>query len=94
MVRTRIHSRRRCRREGPTEAVIPLWLCSIDLVEVGDGDANHPYLPALADRLVAMIDEDVDPWSEEESRPQETKHPLGRAPWLIDSNILMGGTGE
>lgn len=37
-----------------------------DLVEAADWDASDPRLPALADRLVAMFEEDADRWSEED----------------------------
>ena len=37
----------------------------VDLVETVDWDAEDPRLPALADRLVAMFEEDSKQWSED-----------------------------
>ena len=38
----------------------------VDLVEAVDFDADDPRLPALADRLVAMFEEDADAWTEDQ----------------------------
>jgi DNA-binding transcriptional MerR regulator len=38
----------------------------LDLVEAADWDADDPRLPAVADRLVAMFEEDAKHWNEEE----------------------------
>lgn len=37
-----------------------------DLVEAADWDADDPRLPAVADRLVAMFEEDAENWSEDQ----------------------------
>jgi hypothetical protein len=39
----------------------------VDLVEAADWDADDPRLPAVADRLVAMFDEDVERWSDDQN---------------------------
>jgi hypothetical protein len=36
------------------------------LVEAADWDADDPRLPVIADRLVAMIEEDAEQWSEDQ----------------------------
>ena len=36
-----------------------------DLIEAADWDADDPRLPAVADRLVAMFEEDVERWSDD-----------------------------
>lgn len=38
----------------------------LDLVEAADWDADDPRLPAIADRLVAMFEEDVEYWNEDQ----------------------------
>lgn len=38
----------------------------VDLVEAADWDADDPRLPAVADRLVSMFEEDAKHWSEDE----------------------------
>ena len=38
----------------------------LDLVEAADWDADDPRLPAIADRLVAMIEKDSEQWSEDQ----------------------------
>jgi DNA-binding transcriptional MerR regulator len=38
----------------------------LDLAEAADWDADDPRLPAIADRLVALIEKDEEQWSEEE----------------------------
>ncbi len=49
---------KRAQIEDP--AVTAIYL---DLVEAADWDADDPRLPAVADRLVALIEEDVEHWS-------------------------------
>ena len=44
-------------------AVIAMYF---DLVEAADWDADDPRLPAVADRLVAMFEEDAEHWSEDQ----------------------------
>ncbi len=44
-------------------AVIAIYL---DLVEAADWDAGDPRLPVVADRLVAMFEEDAEQWSEDQ----------------------------
>ena len=44
-------------------AVIAIYL---DLVEAADWDADDPRLPAVADRLVAMFEEDAEHWNEDQ----------------------------
>jgi DNA-binding transcriptional MerR regulator len=39
----------------------------LDLVEAADWDSDDPRLPAIADRLVAMIEKDADRWTEEQA---------------------------
>jgi DNA-binding transcriptional MerR regulator len=39
----------------------------VDLVEAADWDADDPRLPAVADRLVAMFEEDAEHWSEDQN---------------------------
>jgi DNA-binding transcriptional MerR regulator len=38
----------------------------LDLTEAADWDADDPRLPAVADRLVAMFEEDAEHWSEDQ----------------------------
>jgi len=38
----------------------------LDLVEAADWDADDPRLPAIADRLVAMIEKDAEQWSQDQ----------------------------
>ena len=38
----------------------------VDLVEAADWDADDPRLPAVADRLVAMFEEDAEHWNEDQ----------------------------
>jgi hypothetical protein len=38
----------------------------VDLVEAADWDADDPRLPAVADRLVAMFEDDAEHWSEDQ----------------------------
>jgi hypothetical protein len=38
----------------------------VDLVEAVDWEADDPRLPAVADRLVAMFEEDAERWSEDQ----------------------------
>ena len=38
----------------------------VDLVEAADWDADDPRLPAIADRLVTVIEKDADEWSEDQ----------------------------
>jgi len=47
--------------ENPAVAAI-----YFDLVEAADWDGDDPRLPAVADRLVAMIEEDAEHWSEDQ----------------------------
>ncbi len=44
-------------------AVIGIYL---DLVEAADWDADDPRVPVVADRLVAMFEEDAEHWSEDQ----------------------------
>ena len=37
----------------------------LDLVVAADWDADDPRLPAIADRIVAMIEKDAEQWSED-----------------------------
>jgi DNA-binding transcriptional MerR regulator len=39
----------------------------VDLVEAADWDADDPRLPALADRMVAMFEEDAEHWYEDQN---------------------------
>jgi DNA-binding transcriptional MerR regulator len=52
---------KRAQIEDP--AVIAIYL---DLVEAADWDADDPRLPVVADRLVAMFEEDAEQWSEDQ----------------------------
>jgi DNA-binding transcriptional MerR regulator len=38
----------------------------VDLVKAADWDADDPRLPAIADRLVAMFEEDAEHWSDDQ----------------------------
>jgi hypothetical protein len=38
----------------------------VDLVEAADWDADDPRLPAVADRLVAMFEEDAEHWNDDQ----------------------------
>ena len=38
----------------------------VELVQAADWDADDPRVPAVADRLVAMIEEDAEHWSDEQ----------------------------
>jgi DNA-binding transcriptional MerR regulator len=51
------------REQTDDPAVTAMYL---DLVEAADWDADDPRLPAVADRLVAMFEQDADRWSEEQ----------------------------
>ena len=52
---------KRAQIEDP--AVIAIYF---DLVEAVDWEADDPRLPAVADRLVAMFEEDAEHWSEDQ----------------------------
>ena len=52
---------KRAQIEDP--AVVAMYL---DLVQAVDWQADDPRLPAVADRLVAMFEEDAERWSEDE----------------------------
>ena len=46
-------------------SVVAMYL---DLVEAADWEVTDPRLPALADRLVALFEQDADNWSEDQIR--------------------------
>ena len=52
---------KRAQIEDP--AVVAMYL---DLVDAANWEADDPRLPAVADRLVAMFEEDTERWSEDE----------------------------
>ena len=54
---------KRAQIEDP--AVVAIYL---DLVEAADWEVGDPRLPAFADRLVALFEQDADNWSEDQIR--------------------------